>query len=199
MSGHVGVLITRVLLRRRIRQHDRALAAHRAACERLMTRVRTLEESERSLRAKTAAYLHAGNREVAAQHALELRATSATLADASEQLEAADATYKQLLHARELAVEAAREKLARMTRSHDARKIERAAAELTKLATTLSAGNSTLARLDAMLDEERRRAAERARMAHDALSREASGRGDDDRSPAEQALDEFVASWPPQA
>src|SRR5712691_3012534 len=60
-------------LRRQIANYNQGLAAHAGLCERLMTQVRKLEQEERDLRAKTAANLRAGNKEIAGQQALRLQ------------------------------------------------------------------------------------------------------------------------------
>jgi phage shock protein A len=81
-------------LRKQIAQYNQGLASHAALCERLMTQVKTLEQRERDLRAKTTAHLKAGNREKAGDLALDLQNVSSQLEENRKQLETAETTIK---------------------------------------------------------------------------------------------------------
>src|SRR5687767_1255854 len=98
-------------LRKQIAEYNQGLAAHAGLCERLMTQVKRLEIEQRDLRAKASANLKAGNREVAGQYALRLQTIERQLQENRAQLAAAEETYKSLLKARDVAVNAARTKI----------------------------------------------------------------------------------------
>jgi len=98
-------------IRKQIANYNQGLAAHAGLCERLMTQVKRLEQEERELRAKTAANLRAGNRDLASQQALRLQTVQRELVENRTQLESAEATYKELLRARDVSVKAAQAKL----------------------------------------------------------------------------------------
>src|SRR3989337_2843653 len=76
-------------LRKQIANYNQGLAAHAGLCERLMTQIRKLEGEERELRAKTAANLRAGNRDVAGNYALRLQTVQRELTENRTQLEQA--------------------------------------------------------------------------------------------------------------
>lgn len=185
-------------LRKQIGNYNQGLAAHAGLCERLMTQVRKLESDERELRAKTAANLRAGNRDLAAQHALRLETVMRELQENRVQLEQAETTYRELIKARDIAVRAAQEKIATLKHSIDDLKIKRATAELTEMAsgmiTTIGGSGDTLNRLHQMIEEEREKAAGRARVARDSLmTTDFAMREDEQRALADQALADFVA------
>ena len=73
-------------LRKQIAEYNKGLAAHAGLCERLMSQVKRLEKEENTLRAKTAANLKAGNKRVAAQHALRLQTVTRELEEDRGQL-----------------------------------------------------------------------------------------------------------------
>jgi len=98
-------------IRKQIANYNQGLAAHAGLCERLMSQVKRLEAEERELRAKTSANLRAGNRELASQQALRLQTVQRELGENRTQLESAEATYKELLRARDVSVKAAQAKL----------------------------------------------------------------------------------------
>src|SRR5262249_27555263 len=143
-------------------------------CERLMTQVRKLESDERDLRAKTTANLKAGNQETAGQYALRLQTIARELGENRTQLQQAEDTYKNLVKARDVAISQARGKIESLRQSLDDLKVKRALAELTEMASGMvsqigSAGD-TLDRLHTMVEEEREKAAGRARVARDAMN-----------------------------
>lgn len=185
-------------LRKQIANYNQGLAAHAGLSERLMTQVRKLEADERELRAKTAANLRAGNHEIAAQHALRLETVRRELGENRTQLGQAETTYRELLKARDVAVHAAQEKIAQLKSSINDLKIKRATAELTEMASgmisTIGGSGDTLNRLHEMVEEEREKAAGRARVARDSiLTTEITMREDEQRALADQALADFVA------
>ncbi len=185
-------------LRRQIAEYNQGLAAHAGLCERLMTQVKRLEIEQRDLRAKASANLKAGNREVAGQYALRLQTIERQLAENRTQLAAAEETYKSLLKARDVAVNAARTKIEMLKHSLDDLKVKRAMAELTEMASgmisTIGGSGDTLDRLHTMVEEEREKAAGRARVAKDSMdTSQIDLKGAEQNALAEQALAEFAA------
>src|SRR5215469_8591308 len=98
-------------LRRQIGQYNQGLASHAGMCERLMTQVRKLETDQRDLRARTAANLRAGNRQIAGEMALRLQTVERELDENRKQLEQAENTYKELVRARDVAITTAKAKI----------------------------------------------------------------------------------------
>jgi len=185
-------------LREQIGRYNQGLATHAGLCERLMAQVRKLETEERDLRAKTAAHLRAGNRESAGQYALRLQTVTRELEENRAQLAQAEATYKDLVKARDVSVQAARAKLEALKSSIDDLKVKRAMAELTEMAsgmiTTIGGSGDTLDRLHDMVEDERTKQAGRARVARDSMEMGAVELKDtEQKALADQALAEFAA------
>ncbi|HKS25751.1 MAG TPA: PspA/IM30 family protein [Thermoanaerobaculia bacterium] len=185
-------------LRKQIANYNQGLAAHAGLCERLMAQIRKLEADERDLRAKTAANLRAGNRELAAEHALRLDTVRRELGENRTQLQQAETTYRELLKARDVSVRAAQEKIAALKSSINDLKIKRATAELAEMASgmisTIGGSGDTLNRLHEMVEEEREKAAGRARVARDSLAgTEIAIKEEEHRALADQALADFEA------
>lgn len=185
-------------LRKQIANYNQGLAAHAGLCERLMTQIRKLETEERELRAKAAANLRAGNRDVAANYALRLQTVQRELGENRAQLEQAETTYKELIKARDVSVRAAQAKIESLKSSLDDLKIKKATAELTEMAsgmiTSIGGSGDTLDRLHNMVEEEREKAAGRARVARDSLNTtEFSVKEEEQKALAEQALADFAA------
>jgi phage shock protein A len=185
-------------LRKQIAQYNTGLASHAGLCERLMSQVRKLEDEERDLKAKTGANLRAGNRSAAAQYALRLQTVSRELEENRKQLEQSETTYKDLLKARDVAVSSARAKIEALRSSISDMKMKRALAELTEMASgmisTIGGSGDTLDRLQTMVEEERTKAAGRARVARDSM--DLSGvqlKEAEQNALAEQALADFAA------
>lgn len=185
-------------LREQIAKYNDGLASHAGLCERLMSQVRNLEAEERSLRAKATANLNAGNREAAGQYALRLQSVQAQLQENRTQLEQAETTYRNLVKAREVAVTAARAKIENLKSAITDMRMKKAMAELTEIASGLvsniGGAGDTLDRLSEMVNEERDKAAGRARVARDQL--DFSGvevKEAEQKALADQALAEFAA------
>src|ERR1700756_2593811 len=68
-------------LRKQIGKFNSGLAAHAATVERLIARVRKLENDENEWRAKPAANLKLGNRQAAGQYALRLQTVQRELTE----------------------------------------------------------------------------------------------------------------------
>jgi len=185
-------------LRRQIANYNQGLAAHAGLCERLMTQVRRLEQEERELRAKTAANLRAGNKELAGQQALRLQTVQREVAENRMQLGQAETTYKELLRARDVSVKAAQAKIDALKSSLDDLKIKRATAELNEMAAGLishiGGSGDTLDRLHEMVEEERQLASGRARVARDSLpTSDLDMKEEEQRALADQALADFAS------
>ena len=185
-------------LRKQIANYNQGLAAHAGLCERLMTQIRKLETEERELRAKAAANLRAGNREAAGNFALRLQTVQRELAENRTQLGQAETTYKELIKARDVSVRAAQAKMESLKSSLDDLKIKKATAELTEMASgmisTIGGSGDTLDRLHNMVEEEREKAAGRARVARDSLNTtDFLVKDEEQKALAEQALADFAA------
>ena len=185
-------------LRKQIANYNDGLAAHAGLCERLMTQIRKLEGEERELRAKTAANLRANNREAAGNYALRLQTVQRELTENRTQLGQAETTYKELIKARDVSVRAAQSKIEALRTSLSDLKIKKATAELTEMAsgmiTSIGGSGDTLDRLHTMVEEEREKAAGRARVARDSLNTtEFAVKEEEQHALAEQALADFAA------
>jgi len=185
-------------LRAQIAKFNQSLASHAGMCERLMGQVKKQETEERELRAKTAAHLRAGNREQAGNMALQLQRTSADLEENRKQLVQAEATYQDLKKARDVAIEAARNKIEELTRGIDEMKRNQAIAEMTEMASgmisTIGGSGDTLDRLHGMVEEERTKAAGRARVARDSMDMSEVNMKDAEQDAlADLALADFAA------
>lgn len=185
-------------LREQIARYNQGLATHAGLCERLMAQVRKLESDERDLRAKTTAHLNAGIREAAGQYALRLQTVQRELTENRTQLGAAETTYRDLTKARDVAVQAARAKIEALKQGIDDLKVKKAMAELTEMAsgmvTSIGGSGDTLDRLHTMVEEERTKAAGRARMARDSMDMgQVQLKEAENKALAELALAEFAA------
>lgn len=185
-------------LRKQIGQYNQGLASHAGLCERLISQVKQLENEQRDLRAKATANLRAGNRDAAAQYALRLQTVERELDENRAQLEQAEKTYKDLVKARDVAITAARTKIEALKSSISDLKMKRAMAELTEMASGMITGignaGETLDRLTSIVEEERSKAAGRARVARDSL--DTSGiqvKEAEQKALADQALADFAA------
>ena len=167
-------------LRKQIANFNQGLATHAGLCERIMGQVRKLEAEQKDLRAKTAAHLRAGNKSAAGQYALRLQTVEAQLEENRKQLEQAEATYKNLVKARDVAVQTARAKIEGLKGAINDMRMNQAMAEIHEMASgmisSIGGAGDTLNRLHEMVEEERTKAAGRARIAqgldrHDAASR----------------------------
>lgn len=160
-------------LRKQIGNFNQGLASHAALAERLMGQVRKLEADEREQRAKATAHLKAGNRTAAGQYALRLQTVERELAENRRQLEQAEETYKNMVKARDVAVASARAKIEGMRGAIADMRMNKAVAEMHEMAAgmigEIGGSGDTLNRLHDMVEEERQKAAGRARVAKDAI------------------------------
>lgn len=186
-------------LRKQMARYNEGLASHAGLCERLMTQVKRLESRERDLRAKAGANLKAGNRERAGNFALELQSVRAELEDNRQQLGQAEKTYKDLVSARDVAIQTARDKIQSLKRSIDDLKMQKAMAELNEMSSgmvsSIGGSGDTLGRLTEMVEEERQRAAGRARVARDSIdTTDFKAKEAEQKALADQALADFAAA-----
>jgi phage shock protein A len=185
-------------LRKQIGQYNQGLASHAGLCEGLIAQVRRLENEERDLRGKTAANLRAGNRDSAAQYALRLQTVERELNENRAQLEQAEKTYKDLVKARDVAINSARQKIESLKAGIGDMKMKRAMAELTEMAsgmiTQIGGSGETLDRLSSIVEEERQKAAGRARVARDSMDMsQVQVKEAEQKALADQALADFAA------
>jgi len=185
-------------LRKQIGQYNQGLATHAGLCERLISQVRQLENEQRDLRARTTANLRAGNRDAAAQLALRLQTIDRELDENRGQLEQAEKTYKDLVKARDVAINAAKQKMESLKAGISDMKMKKAMAELTEMAsgmiTSIGSSGETLDRLSNIVEEERTKAAGRVRVARDSM--DMSGvviKEAEQKALADQALADFAA------
>ena len=185
-------------LREQVAKYNQGLASHAGLCERLMAQVKKLENEERELRAKTGAHLRAGNRDAAGQYAMRLQTVQRELGENRTQLEQAESTYQNLLKARDVAINAARAKIENLKASITDMKMKQAMAELHEMSagmvSSIGGPGDTLDRLTEMVNEDRDKAAGRARVAKDSI--DFSGiqiKEAEQKALAEQALADFAA------
>jgi phage shock protein A len=160
-------------LREQVANYNQGLATHAGLCERIMGQVRKLEAEQKDLRAKTTAHLRAGNKSAAGQYALRLQTIEAQLAENRTQLEQAEGTYKNLVKARDVAVQTAKAKIESLKGAINDMRMNQAMAEIHEMASgmisNIGGSGDTLNRLHDMVEEERTRAAGRARVAKDSV------------------------------
>lgn len=185
-------------LRKHIARYNQGLATHAALCEQLMTQVKNNTKQEAELRAQTTANLKAGNTERAAQLALQLQTVTAQLNENRSQLENAESTYKDLVKARNVTIDEAKGKIERLKFKIGDLKVKKATAEMTEMASgmiaSIGGSGDTLNRLEEMVEEDRQKAAGRARVARDSLNTtEFQIKETEQKALADQALADFAA------
>ncbi len=160
-------------LRKQISEFNKGLANHAALVERLISRARKLDKDEEQLKVKTTALLKAGQREGAAESALKFKQVQAEHDDVQVQLEEAEVRYKELVSARDVSIEGAKKKIEELRRGIDDMKVQSAMAELNEMASgmvgSIGGSGDSLNRLGEIVEEERTKAAGRARVAKDSL------------------------------
>jgi phage shock protein A len=185
-------------LRTQIAQYNQGLAAHAGLAERLIAQVKRGERDEQELRARVTANLRAGNKDLAGQLALQLQQVQRELESNREQAKQADETYRNLVRARDTSIAAARQKIEQLRFSLSDLKVKKATAELTEMASGMIAqiggSGDTLNRLHEMVEEEREKAAGRARVARDSLdTTQVDMKEAEQKALADQALADFAA------
>jgi phage shock protein A len=185
-------------LRKQVANFNQGLATHAGLCERIMGQVRKLEAEQKDLRARTSALLRAGNKSAAGQYALRLQTIEQQLEENRKQLEQAEATYKNLVKARDVAVQTARSKIESLKGAINDMRMNQAMAEIHEMASgmisNIGGAGDTLNRLEGMVEEERTRAAGRARIARDSIDmNEVDIKESEMNALADQALADFAA------
>jgi phage shock protein A len=185
-------------LREQIAKFNQGLASHAGLCESLMSQVRAQEDEQKQLRAKTAANLKAGNRDVAGQYALRLQTVERDLVENRKQLEQAENTYHELVNARDVSIRAAQAKIESLRAGLNDLKVKRAMAELNEMASgmvsQIGGAGDTLNRMETMVREERDKAAGRARVAKDSMDlSDIKMKEGEQKALADQALASFAA------
>ena len=186
-------------LRKQISDFNQGLAAHAGLVERLMGQVKRLNTEETELKAKTKALLQAGQRDAAGEMALRYKAVDQQHDELNGQLENAESRYKELVRARDVAIKAARDKIESLRRGIDDMKVQKAMAELNEMAAgmvgSLGGSGDTLNRLEEMVEDERSKAAGRARVARDSVDMSGTVLKEaEQKALADMALADFAAS-----
>lgn len=187
-------------LRQQIARFNDNLANHAGFCERLLRQVKNLESQERDLAAKAAANLKVGNRNAAGQYALQLKTVKEQLEENRRQLEAAEATYKKLVTARDVSVRDAQEKIEKLKRMMTETEMLEAQAELQEMATgmvsSIGGSGDTLNRVEEYLTERRDKAAGKARVAASSVdTSKVELMEAEQQALADAALSEFAAAY----
>ena len=185
-------------LRKQIANFNQGLASHAGMCERIMGQVRKLETEQKELRAKTTAHLRAGNKSAAGQYALRLQTIDAQLEENHKQLEQAETTYKNLVRARDVAVQTAKSKIESLKGAINDMRMNQAMAEIHEMASgmisSIGGAGDTLNRVHDMVEEERTKAAGRARIAKDSVDMsDVDIKESEMNALADQALADFAA------
>lgn len=186
-------------LRKQIAEFNKGLATHAGLVEKLISQTKKLDKEERELRAKTAANLKAGNRQLAGEYAMKLQATDKEHDEMLEQLQAAENRYKELVKARDVSVRNAKKKIEDLARNIDDMKVHKAMADLNEMAsgmiTEIGGSGDTLNRLEEMVEGERDKAAGRARVAKDSIDMgDINMKAAEEEALAEMALADFAAA-----
>jgi len=187
-------------LRTQIARFNDNLANHAGFCERLLRQVKNLETQERDLAAKAAANIKVGNRNAAGQYALQLRTVKEQLDENRKQLEAAEATYKKLVQARDVSVRDAQDKIEKLKRMMTETEMLEAQAELQEMATgmvsSIGGSGDTLNRVEEYLTERRDKAAGKARVAASSIdTSKVELLEGEQQALADQALTEFASAY----
>ncbi|MGJ8672266.1 PspA/IM30 family protein [Rubritalea sp.] len=186
-------------LRKQIAQFNQGLATHAGLVEKLISQVKKLDKEENELRAKTTANLRAGNRQLAGEFAMKLKKVDGEHDEVKVQLEDAEKHYKELIRARDVSVKEARTKIEELRRGIDDMKVKKAVAELNEMASgminEIGGSGDNLNRLSEIVEDERTKAAGRARVAKDSMDlTDINMKQSEQDALAEMALADFAAA-----
>lgn len=186
-------------LRDKISQFNAGLAAHAAMVEKLMSTVKTLQKQETEWKAKTKAMLQAGQKDKAAEYALRYQQIDKQEDEVRAQLEDAEARYKELVRARDVAVNEAKARIEELKHGINDMKIQNAMADMNEMTASMTSqigtSSDTLNRLSEMVEEGRNKARGRARVAKDSMDTTAIDlKEGEQKALADMALAEFAAS-----
>ncbi|MDX1501748.1 MAG: PspA/IM30 family protein [Thermoanaerobaculia bacterium] len=187
-------------LRSQIARFNDNLATHAGFIERLMRQISNQEKQEQDLAAKAAAHLKLGHRKPAGQYALQLKTVREQLEENRAQLQQAEATYKNLVQARDVSIREAKAKIEQLKRMISETEMMEAQAELQEMAqgmiTQIGGSGDTLSRVEEYLTERRDKAAGRARVAQSSIdTTEVELMEAEQEALADQALVEFAAAY----
>ncbi len=185
-------------LREQMARFNQGLVSHAAMCERLIRQVQKLQEDQEEITTRTRANLSAGNREAAAELALRLQTVKRELEENRVQAEEAEVTYKDLVRARDAAVDGARKKIEKLSRSINEMRMQQAMADLNQMAaglmTSVGGTGETLARLEEMVEGQRSEAVGTTRVSKDTMNiGDLEQHESEQRALADQALADFAA------
>jgi phage shock protein A len=165
--------LERESLRDQVGRYNEGLAGHAGLIERLKAEQLRLHKERTELEPKLRARLAASDRTTAGKHALRLEAIAQRKSALDEELAQTEATYKELVRAREVALVSARERIEALKRSIDECKVQEALADLTELSAgmhgSIGLSDGTLDRVRERMDERKHRAAGRSRVARDSI------------------------------
>jgi phage shock protein A len=186
-------------LRKGVALYNQNLARQAGFIERLKAQSATLRKQVTELTAATTANLKAGNRDLAANLALDLRRVNEQLEENARQEKDAEGMYQNYLRQRDIVIREAREKIEALSRQISQVELMEAQAELSKLATATPMGigdaGDSLKRVEEGLQERYEQAAGTVRVAKDSVLGEDLKMKDAERKAlAEQALAEFAAN-----
>ncbi|HKU41435.1 MAG TPA: hypothetical protein VJR89_24930 [Polyangiales bacterium] len=185
-------------LQRKLARYNHGLAGHAAICERLKAALLKLDREREQLEPKLQARLAAGDRATAGGYALRLSRIGEERASLGTQLTEAEAMYRELVRAREVALRAAGEKIEALKRSIGELRVQEALAELSELAAgmqgSLGLSDGTLERIRDKVDDKRNFAAGRVRVARESFDRAELEASEAERAAlAEAALQAYEA------
>jgi phage shock protein A len=157
--------LERESLREQVGKYNEGLAGYAGLIERLKAEDKRLHKEHAELEPKLRARLGAGDRTTAGKHALRLEALAQRRTTLATELTETEATYNELVRAREVALVSARERIETLKRSIDECKVQEALADLTELASgmhgSIGLSDGTLDRVRERMDERKHRAAGR--------------------------------------
>lgn len=191
--------LERESLRDQVGKYNEGLAGYAGLIERLKAEDKRLHKEQTELEPKLRARLTAGDRTTAGKHALRLEAIAQRKTALAAELTETDATYKELVRAREVALVSARERIETLKRSIDECRVQEALADLTELSAgmhgSIGLSDGTLDRVRERMDERKHRAAGRSRVARDSIDVAAVHAQEAEQSAmAEDALMRFEVS-----
>lgn len=196
--------LERERLQQQVFKYNQGLGGHAGLCERLKAEIARLEKERAQLEPKLRMRLDAGDRVTAGQHALRLETIAKEIAQHAEQHAEAEATYKELVRARQVAIVAAKDKIENLKRSIGDYRVQQALADLTEMAAgmhgAIGLDDRTLERVKERVDEKRNYAAGRVRVARESIdTTEVRMREAEQSALADAALARFEASAAPRA
>lgn len=196
--------LERERLQQQVFKYNQGLAGHAGLCERLKAEIARLERERRELEPKLRMRLEVGDRVTAGQHALRLESIAKEIDQYTSQHVEAEATYRELVRARQVAIVAAKDKIEGLKRSIGDYRVQQALADLTEMAAgmqgAIGLNDGTLERVKDKVDEKRNYAAGRVRVARESIdTTEVRMREAEQTAMADAALARFEAAAAPPA